>query len=74
MLTSQTLAHFGDSKQALADALGIKVPSVYEWGEYPPPLRQIQLEQITGGALKAEPDVFVRASRVPASAGEEKAA
>lgn len=73
-MTSQALAHFGDSKQALADALGIKVPSVYEWGEYPPPLRQIQLEQITGGALKAEPDVFVRANRVPASAGEEKAA
>ena len=26
------------------------------WGEYPPPLRQLQIEVATGGALKAEPD------------------
>jgi hypothetical protein len=58
MLTSDALAHFGGSKSALAKALDISVPSVYEWRKYPPPLRQLQLEQITGGALKAEPDVF----------------
>lgn len=58
MRTSDALAFFGGSKPALADALGIKVPSIYEWGEFPPPLRQIQIEHLTGGTLKAEPDVF----------------
>ena len=66
MLTSDALAHFGGSKAALAKALGISVPSVYEWREYPPPLRQVQLEQVTGGTLKAEPDVFdAKAKGVP---------
>ena len=57
MLTSDAISHFG-SKAALAKAIGISVPSVYEWREYPPPLRQLQIEQVSGGALKAEPDVF----------------
>lgn len=60
MLTSEVLAHYG-SRQAVAAALGIKVPSIYDWGLHPPPLRQIQLERLTDGALKAQSDVFVRA-------------
>ena len=61
MTTSEVLAYFG-SRPAIAAALGIKVPSVYDWGEHPPPLRQIQLERITDGALQAESNVFVRGS------------
>jgi hypothetical protein len=66
MRTSEALEFFGNDKRALAVALGIQVPSVYDWGDFPPPLRQIQLEQVTGGALKAEPNVFEQARRGPA--------
>lgn len=57
MLTVEALAYF-DTPADLAKALGIKHPSLHDWGEYPPPLRQIQLERLTNGALKAEPNVF----------------
>jgi hypothetical protein len=57
MTTSEAISHFG-SPTALARALGIAPPSLYGWGECPPPLRQIQLQQITRGALKADADVF----------------
>lgn len=58
MLTVEALAYFNDSRADLARAIGVKVPSVYCWKKYPPPLRQIQLEKITRGQLKAEPGVF----------------
>lgn len=53
--TSEVIAHFR-GRANTAEALGMRVPSVYDWGEYPPPLRQLQVEQLTKGALKAEPD------------------
>ena len=59
MLTKDAISHFG-SIVKLAAACGVKAPSVYSWGETVPALRQIQLEQITQGALKASPDVFAR--------------
>lgn len=40
----------------LAEALGMSQGSVSLWGEYPPPLRQLQIEALTGGKLRAEPD------------------
>jgi DNA-binding transcriptional regulator YdaS (Cro superfamily) len=55
MKTSDVKAHFG-SQYAIASALGIKQPSVAAWGVYPPALRQLQLEAVTDGKLKAEPD------------------
>lgn len=55
MKTSDLLAHFG-SQAKVAVALGIKQPSVARWAEYPPELRQLQAEALTGGALKAEPE------------------
>lgn len=58
MLTSDALAYFDGSQAALARALGIKPPSIADWGETVPALRQIQLERITGGKLKASSDVF----------------
>lgn len=58
MLTSDALAYFDGSQAELARALGIKPPSVADWGPTVPPLRQIQLERLTGGKLKASPDVF----------------
>ena len=40
-------------------ALRIKAPSIYGW-EKIPPLRQVQLEKITGGKLKADTRIFIR--------------
>ena len=43
-------------------ALDIKQPSVAEWGDWPPPLRQIQIEKLTRSRLKAEPECYGAAS------------
>lgn len=55
MDTKAVIGHFGSQRKA-ADALGLAQPSVANWGEYPPPLRQLQIEALTGGKLRAEPD------------------
>lgn len=56
MLTKDAIAYFG-SQAALARALGIKQPSVAEWGTHVPPLRQFQIERISKGELTASPEV-----------------
>ena len=53
--TSDCIEHYR-SKSGVAAALGIAAPSIYCWGDYPPPLRQLQIEGMTGGLLRAEPD------------------
>jgi hypothetical protein len=55
MTKDQAVEHFG-TQVLLAQALGMSQGSVSLWGAYPPALRQLQLEAITGGALKAEAD------------------
>lgn len=55
MTTENVIRYFG-SQKATADALGMKQPSVAVWGEYPPELRQLQIESLTGGELRAEPE------------------
>lgn len=64
MRTADVLHHF-KTQTAVADALGIKQPSVASWGEYPPGVRQLQLEFLTGGALKAEPKWKLKAKPAP---------
>lgn len=62
MTTDDAVKHYG-TQQKLADALGIKQGSVAGWGDFPPALRQLQLQQITKGKLKAEPGLLsVRAA------------
>lgn len=66
MRTSDALEYFGGQRgalTALARALNIKPSSVCEWGETVPSLRQLQLERITGGALKADPTILPRKTR-----------
>ena len=58
MLTKDAIAHFNDSQAELARALGIKPQSITDWGETVPKLRQLQLERITSGALKAAPEIL----------------
>ena len=62
MTTQQAIAYYG-SQTRLADALGIAQSTVAEWGEYPPGLRQIQLERITRARLRAEKNVFEKKPR-----------
>lgn len=54
MLTSDVLAYFDGSRAKLAEALGITRVASYQWGEYPPVLRQLQLQEITNGKLRVE--------------------
>lgn len=42
-------------QSALARALDIKQASVAGWGEFPPDARQLQIQRLTKGKLKAEP-------------------
>lgn len=65
MTKDQAVTHFGTQVE-LAKALEMSQGSVSLWGEYPPELRQLQIEALTKGKLKAEPtcDKY----RVPAKA------
>lgn len=55
MTKNQAVSHYG-TQGKLAEALGMRQSSVSLWGAYPPPLRQLQIEALTSGALKAERD------------------
>lgn len=55
MTKEEAVKHFG-TQVLLCEALGIKSQgSVGAWREIPP-LRQLQIERLTGGALKAGPE------------------
>lgn len=57
MRTRDVIEYFG-SQAAVARALGIKPPSVAEWGDVVPPLRQLQIERLTDGKLAADPAIL----------------
>lgn len=55
MTKSEVIAHFGSIAE-VADALGLKYQSVYDWpGEHVPELRQHELQALTKGKLKVTP-------------------
>ena len=57
MRKEDAIKHFGTAT-ALARALGIRLPSVSEWGELVPESRAYQLQVITAGALTVDPSVY----------------
>jgi DNA-binding transcriptional regulator YdaS (Cro superfamily) len=61
MKTDDVLAKF-KTQEALAEQLGIKQPSIAKWVKtgVVPYLRQLQIESLTGGALKAEKGILPR--------------
>jgi DNA-binding transcriptional regulator YdaS (Cro superfamily) len=59
MKTHQVIEFFGSQVKAAA-ALGINQASISKWEELPPDNRQLQIERITLGALKAEPGCMDR--------------
>ena len=65
MTKDDAIAWAGGTQALLAEKLGMKQSSVSLWGDRIPPLRQLQIERLSGGALRAGPecDDF----RVPAS-------
>lgn len=59
MKTKAAIQHVGTTA-ALASMLRITPGAISQWGEYPPEKRQLQLERVTVGALKAEPGCLER--------------
>jgi hypothetical protein len=57
MQTNDVIAHFG-SKIAVARALNIGKAAVSKWPDKVPPLRAAQLEKLTNGELKFDPDSY----------------
>lgn len=56
MLKAEAIEYFGSQKN-LANALKVTQPSISQWTETVPPLRAYQLEKLTNGKLKAEPEL-----------------
>ena len=54
MTTDDAIDYCGGSASELARRLGISRQAIDNWGRWPPPGRQIQIEHMTGGALRAE--------------------
>ena len=61
MKTDDVIAEF-KTQEALAKQLGIKQPSIAKWVKtgVVPYLRQLQIESLTGGALKADRSILPR--------------
>lgn len=57
MKKQEVIDHFG-SVSDVAKALGIKHPAVCRWPELIPELRARQLDEITNGGLKFNPDDY----------------
>tara|TARA_R110000824_G_scaffold33516_2_gene107313 strand:- start:592 stop:801 length:210 start_codon:yes stop_codon:yes gene_type:complete len=55
MKTQEAIEWFG-SRKIMAEWLGIWPHGTYRWGEYPPKLRQFEIERLTSGDLKIEED------------------
>ena len=55
MTKDQVLKRYG-SQLKIAEALGISQPSVSAWTDPIPELRQLQLERLTAGELRAGPE------------------
>ncbi len=55
MTTAEAINWF-KTGTALAVALGCSSPAISQWDEFPPPLRQLELERLTKGELRAEPE------------------
>jgi|SanBayMetagenome_1026888.scaffolds.fasta_scaffold39325_2 hypothetical protein len=70
MLKEDVLRYFG-GVAATARALNLAQPSITQWPEPLPVLRQLQVEALTGGALKAGPECAP--FRVPADSVQDAA-
>jgi len=67
-MTRQEAIKFAGSQVKLAAMLGTRQSTIASWGEYPPDARQLQIERVTLGALRAEPDCLDRVLRIKKAA------
>lgn len=58
MRTADVIEHFG-SKAKTARALGVGRAAVTKWGDQVPPLRAAQIQRLTRGKLKFDPDSYL---------------
>jgi hypothetical protein len=66
MLTLEAVAHFGTAKNLARNLNACSHQAISQWGECPPYLRQCEIELLTGGVLKREPEVkTLNQSNVP---------
>jgi hypothetical protein len=72
MRLDDVIQHF-DTAAAASRALNIKQPSLAEWSERIPALRQLQIEELTHGELRADPEAL-EALNVPPYELRKKAA
>jgi transcriptional repressor of cell division inhibition gene dicB len=54
----ERVVDFYGSKAAIARALGITPVAVSRWQRDIPPLRQLQIQSLTGGKIKADPTIL----------------
>lgn len=59
MLKEVVKAHFG-GVEGVAKALNISPVSVYGWPDLVPPAAAMELEKLTRGALKVNPDTYIQ--------------
>lgn len=57
MKKQKVVEHFGNQTN-VAKVLGIKSPSVCEWGDIIPEKQAMRLERITDGALVYDPSLY----------------
>lgn len=57
MRKRDAVKHFGGVKE-LAAALGIWPTAVAQWGDQVPPRRAYEIEKLTNGKLKADPEAY----------------
>lgn len=55
-MTKDEAITWAGTQVKLGAALGVSQGTVAGWGEYPPALRQLQIEALSAGALRAESD------------------
>jgi hypothetical protein len=58
MTTQEAINWAGGTQELLAGKLGCAQSTVSGWGEYPVPFRQLQIQQLSGGKLRAEPGLL----------------
>ena len=71
MNKKDAITFFG-TQVKLAAVLGITQHAVSGWGEYPPPLRQLQIEKASKGALKAQTNILGSVSSISKVIGKAR--
>lgn len=61
MRKSDAVRYFG-TEYRVAKALGINQSAVSRWTTYVPLIRAMQIERLSGGKLRADPDAYMKRS------------